>query len=73
MKHNSKNNFKISFKDGTYVESTGSCDAINKPTIKDELNWVNLHITKQIRKQGKTEEDVKYLTVNVSFSEKNEE
>ena len=69
MDYKTKNLYKVFFKDGTYLYSSGSSSSIKKSTIKNEFEWVSFHIQKEVRLAGKTLADVEKIEYTLNYAE----
>lgn len=67
MAYETKNVYKVTFKDGTSFESNGSASSeIKDFSVNEEFKWVGFHISKEVLAFGKQLSDVVRIDYTLS-------
>lgn len=67
LKHETENKFTVFFKDGTTIESEGSADAVERPSIYTEFEWAAFQVSCQISEKGKSLADVDRIEYHLTY------
>ena len=69
MKYKAKNKYTVYFKDQTTFTSTGESDSLEKSTVAEEMDWLKMHIQKEILIAGKDLKDVEKIEITLAYED----
>lgn len=64
----SENSYKVHFKGGTCLFSSGSSESIRERSLKKDFDWISYHIGLGLKRLGKTTDDIVKIEYTIEYS-----